>query len=130
MKCPACGYTTNRTQQSVTAKSQFKEFPLFVQEPLKELYHWYKKRIPRDIGTLNMSWNKLVSVIADSDLEQVRSAIHTFFYKDYHKEGKSLDYLRMMIVNNKKTWEIRKHAEMLKYGLNPPEVPLNEGEEE
>ena len=129
MKCPACGYTTNKTQQANQANAIFKGFPGFIQEPIKELYHWFNKRIPANNGTLNFAWNKLVMVIADSDLEQVRAALHQFVTKQYHLEGKSFDYLRVMIINNKNTWELKRETEMLKYGVNPPEVPFNEEEE-
>jgi hypothetical protein len=37
-------------------------------------------------------------------------------------EGKDFNYLRVMIINGMNTYNVKKEAELLKYGANPPEI--------
>tara|TARA_R100000152_G_C6778849_1_gene209889 strand:- start:413 stop:799 length:387 start_codon:yes stop_codon:yes gene_type:complete len=124
MRCPACGYTTHPTAQSREAKLFFKEFPDYIQEPLKELYFFFSKRIPKD--KLNRDWNKLVYAIDVADHDVVRASIGTYKLHEYHLEGKDLGYLKAIINRNNATYKQKKRYELDKYGANPPEINTNE----
>jgi hypothetical protein len=122
MKCPACGYTDNPAKMSNEAKAIFKELPKYIQDSLKEIYHYLNKRIPKTYGKLNKDWNKLVCIIDGADHDVVRSSLHTYMNNHYYMEGKDFNYLRVMIINGMNTYNVKKEAELLKYGANPPEI--------
>ena len=128
MRCPACGYTNNPVAQSNIAKANFKELPDHIQEPLKEIYHFLKKRIPKHYGKLNVDWNKLMCAIEEADHDVIRSSIRSYTDNHYYLEGKDLNYLRVMIINSMNTYNFKKEAELLKYGANPPEIFYDEEE--
>ena len=128
MRCPACGYTDNPVAQSNISKAIFRQLPDHIQEPLKEIYHFLNKRIPKASGKLNIDWNKLVCVLEEANYDVVRSSIRIYIDNHYYLEGKDLNYLRVMIINGMNQFKMKKESELLKYGANPPEITYDEEE--
>lgn len=123
-RCPACGYTTHPVQRTQEARAFFKEFPSYIQEPLKELYLFFKNRIPKD--KLNRDWNRLVYAVDSADYNVVRASIATYLSHEYQLEGKDFNYLKAIINTNAATYERKKQDELAKYGSNPPEIKSGE----
>jgi len=124
-RCQACGYTTNPTKQKKEVKEYFGDLPSQLQDPLKKIYFYLKKRTQTD--ALNRDWVKLVYVVEVTSLDVVTLSVATYMKNEYHKAGKGFNYLRVMILNLTKEYQQKKEAELSRFGSNPPTIGVKNG---
>mgnify|MGYP006969422103 FL=1 len=124
MRCPSCGYTNSRKQQSIEAKIIFKDIPEHLRSNL--IYIGKKLKSHFDKPTLNRHWNQLMYLIDIIDYDIVSTTVTQYLLAQYHLEGKGLPYLKTMIQHNAKAWTKKKQIESAKYDNNPPNITKKE----
>ena len=126
MRCPACGYTTQKQQQAVEVKMIYKDMP----EPIKQKLLTIGKKLKPfiDAQTMARQWNQFIYAIDIVPYEIVLRTINQYLLSEYHKEGKGFAYLKAMVHLNVKNHEKHKAFELAKHGSNPPLI-TNEEEE-
>ncbi len=126
MRCPACGYTTQKQRQVAEVKLIYKEFPDDIKEKLiyigKKLKPFFNKE------TLNRQWNQFIYAISIMDYEIIRTTLNQYLLSAYHEDGKGFPYLKAMVHLNEKNYKKHIETEVARFGSNPPLI-TNEEEE-
>ena len=126
MKCPACGYTNQKQQQTAEAQIIYEDFPTDLKNKLITIGKTLKPFMHR--AKIKREWNEFMFAIQEIDYGIVRTTLNQYLLNEYHKQGKGFPYLKYMVIASAKNHTKNKLIESKRFGSNPPLI-INEEEE-
>ncbi len=117
-RCPACGYSTDKSTQKVEVRHILATLPTNIKQKLITIYKYLLKF--HNVSRLNNEWNTLMYTIDHGDLKLVNLSIDKYNKHKHYKDGKSFSYLKKMIIEEHNFYSRSKKLELSKHGANPP----------